>query len=221
VGVEISPHQVGGFPSPSADALTNAPTSIDLFAWFIALSAENSAGMIASGNLLSSATTFILPPSRRRMRASQRFAGVLKPLLQNWLLLDLGPPNLDPAEIGRGRCDRPLGIPAPCHDRAWPRVVSDAPSERYIGGGIVDTLVADEAQRSFLAQLRSGWVSEFDGEACLVVMHPGIFPPGMHCGFSHRFRWKMKRLLNAYAGLSEPTCHYRADWGLLVLLDRK
>ena len=34
----------------------------------------------------------------------------------------------------------------------------------YIGGGIVETLVADEAERPFLAQLRSGWVSDLNGE---------------------------------------------------------
>ncbi|MCK1712856.1 hypothetical protein IVA83_28795 [Bradyrhizobium sp. 143] len=34
----------------------------------------------------------------------------------------------------------------------------------YIGGGIVETLVADEAERPFLAQLRPGWVADLDGE---------------------------------------------------------
>ena len=34
----------------------------------------------------------------------------------------------------------------------------------YIGGGIIETLVADEAERPFLEQLRSGWVSDLNGE---------------------------------------------------------
>src|SRR6266850_6967572 len=48
--------------------------------------------------------------------------------------------------------------------RAWYRMPHRKDMLLYIGGGIVDTLVADEPQRSFLAHLRSGWVSEFDGE---------------------------------------------------------
>jgi len=47
----------------------------------------------------------------------------------------------------------------------------------YIGGGIVDTLVADEPQRSFLAQLRSGWVSEFDGQEPLRKPSPAERAP--------------------------------------------
>lgn len=95
------------------------------------------------------------------------FTSVLKPLLQNWLLLDWDRQTsilrrsggLDPIGLWayQSRAMIELG-------RAWYRMPHRKDMLLYIGGGIVDTLVADEAQRSFLAQLRSGWVSEFDGE---------------------------------------------------------
>ena len=48
--------------------------------------------------------------------------------------------------------------------RAWYQMPHRKDLLLYIGGGIVETLVADEAERPFLAQLRSGWVSDLNGE---------------------------------------------------------
>jgi hypothetical protein len=95
------------------------------------------------------------------------FAGVLKPLLQNWLLLDW---DRQTSTLRRSGGLDPIGLwayqPRAMIElgRAWYRMPHRKDMLLYIGGGIVDTLVADEAQRSFLARLRSGWVSEFDGE---------------------------------------------------------
>ena len=95
------------------------------------------------------------------------FAGVLKPLLQNWLLLDW---DRQTSTLRRSGGLDPIGLwayqPRAMIElgRAWYQMPHRKDMLLYIGGGIVDTLVADEAQRSFLAQLRSGWVSEFDGE---------------------------------------------------------
>ena len=48
--------------------------------------------------------------------------------------------------------------------RAWYQMPHRKDLLLYIGGGIIETLVADEAERPFLAQLRSGWVSDLNGE---------------------------------------------------------
>jgi hypothetical protein len=48
--------------------------------------------------------------------------------------------------------------------RAWYRMPHRQNMLLYIGGGIVETLVANEAERPFLAQLRSGWVADLGGD---------------------------------------------------------
>ena len=60
--------------------------------------------------------------------------------------------------------------------RAWHQMPHRKELLLYIGGGIVETLLADDTERPFLAQLRSGWVSDLNGEELpealrLLTMH--------------------------------------------------
>jgi hypothetical protein len=48
--------------------------------------------------------------------------------------------------------------------RAWHQMPHRGNLLIFLGGGIIDALIADEAQWPFLAQLRSEWVSELNGE---------------------------------------------------------
>ena len=48
--------------------------------------------------------------------------------------------------------------------RAWYQMPHRKDLLLYIGGGIIETLVANEGERPFLAQLRSGWISDLNGE---------------------------------------------------------
>ncbi len=95
------------------------------------------------------------------------FAGVLKPLLQNWLFLDW---DRDIATMRQSGTSDVLGFwgyqPAAmiALGRAWYQMPHRKEMLLYIGGGIVETLVADEAEWPFLGQLRSGWVSDLNGE---------------------------------------------------------
>ena len=57
------------------------------------------------------------------------FAGVLKAPSPELAFSRLGSPNRDNAPIRYVRCARLLGLSASCHDCAWPRLVSNAPSE--------------------------------------------------------------------------------------------
>jgi len=90
------------------------------------------------------------------------FASVLRPLLQNWLFLDWDRQITTMRQSGTSNA---LGFwgyqPAAmiALGRAWHQMPHRKKLLLYIGGGIVETLVADEAERPFLAQLRSGWVS--------------------------------------------------------------
>ena len=95
------------------------------------------------------------------------FAGVLRPLLQNWLFLDWDRQN---STLRRSGGSDVMGLwayqPRAMIElgRAWYRMPHRQDMLLYIGGGIVETLVADEAERPFLAQLRSGWVADLNGE---------------------------------------------------------
>ena len=95
------------------------------------------------------------------------FASVLRPLLQNWLFLDWDRQITTMRQSGTSNA---LGFwgyqPATmiALGRAWHQMPHRKTLLLYIGGGIVETLVADEAERPFLAQLRSGWVSDLNGE---------------------------------------------------------
>ncbi|WP_315837572.1 ATP-binding protein [Bradyrhizobium prioriisuperbiae] len=95
------------------------------------------------------------------------FAGVLRPLLQNWLLLDW---DRQIATLRRSGSSDVMGLwtyqPRAMIElgRAWYRMPHRQNMLLYIGGGIVETLVADEAERPFLAQLRLGWVADLNGE---------------------------------------------------------
>jgi hypothetical protein len=95
------------------------------------------------------------------------FVGVLKPLLENWLFLDW---DRQTVTLRRSGGSDPLGYWA-----NQPRVMIELGSTwyqmphrkdllLYVGGGIVDTLVANEAERSFLNQLRSGWIADLNCE---------------------------------------------------------
>jgi hypothetical protein len=95
------------------------------------------------------------------------FAGVLRPLLQNWLLLNW---DSEISNLRRSGGSDAMGLWAyQPHamielGRAWYQMPHRKDLLLYIGGGIVETLVADEAERHFLAQLRSGWVTDLNGE---------------------------------------------------------
>ncbi|UWU76212.1 hypothetical protein N2603_41100 [Bradyrhizobium huanghuaihaiense] len=95
------------------------------------------------------------------------FAGVLRPLLQNWLFLDW---DRQIVTLRRSGGSDPMGLwsyqPRAMIElgRAWYRMPHRQDMLLYIGGGIVETLVTNEAERPFLAQLRSGWVSDLNGE---------------------------------------------------------
>jgi hypothetical protein len=95
------------------------------------------------------------------------FTGVLRPLLNNWLFLDWDRQN---STLRRSGGSDVMGLwayqPRAMIElgRAWYRMRHRQDMLVYIGGGIVETLVADEAERSFLAQLRSGWVAELSGQ---------------------------------------------------------
>ena len=95
------------------------------------------------------------------------FAGVLKPLLQNWLFLDW---DRQIATMRQSGTSDALGFwgyqPAAmiALGRAWYQLPHRKQMLLYIGGGIVETLVADEAEWPFLGQLRSEWVSDLNGE---------------------------------------------------------
>ena len=95
------------------------------------------------------------------------FAGVLRPLLQNWLFLDWDLSNFQPVRIRRFRCHGSLAYqPRVMIDlgRAWYQMPHRKDLLLHIGGGIIETLVADETERPFLARLRSEWVSDLNGE---------------------------------------------------------
>ena len=95
------------------------------------------------------------------------FAGVLRPLLQNWLLLDW---DRQISTMRQSDTSDALGFwgyqPAAMIElgRAWYQMPHRKQMLLYIGGGIIEALVADEAERPFLEQLRSGWVSDLNGE---------------------------------------------------------
>jgi hypothetical protein len=96
------------------------------------------------------------------------FAGVLKPLLQNWPFLDW---DRQISTLRRSGGSDAMGLwayqPRVMIElgRAWYQMPHRKDLLLYIGGGIVETLVTDDAERPFLAQLRSGWVSDLNGEA--------------------------------------------------------
>ena len=95
------------------------------------------------------------------------FLGVLKPLLRNWLFI-----NWDSEISGMRRSGASDAIGLWAYQpramvelgRAWYQMPHRKDMLIYIGGGIVETLVADEAERPCLAELRSGWVSDLNGE---------------------------------------------------------
>ena len=95
------------------------------------------------------------------------FAGVMRPLLHNWLFLDW---DRQIATLRRSGGSDPMGLwtyqPRAMIElgRAWYRMPHRQDMLLYIGGGIVETLVANEAERLFLAQLRSEWVCDLNGE---------------------------------------------------------
>ena len=95
------------------------------------------------------------------------FAGVLKPLLQDWLFLDWDRQIV--TMRGSGGSDA-MGLwmyqPRAMIElgRAWYQMPHRKNLLLYIGGGIVETLVADETERPFLAKLRSQWVADLNGE---------------------------------------------------------
>ena len=95
------------------------------------------------------------------------FGDVLKPLLQNWLFLDW---DRQIATMRQSNTFDGLGFwgyqPAAmiALGRAWYQMPHRKQMLLYIGGGIVEALVADEAEWPFLEQLRSGWVSDLKGE---------------------------------------------------------
>jgi hypothetical protein len=95
------------------------------------------------------------------------FAGVLRPLLQNWLFLDW---DRQIVTLRRSGGSDAMGLwayqPRAMIElgRAWYQMPHRKDLLLYTGGGIVETLVADEAERPFLAQLRSGWVADLNGE---------------------------------------------------------
>ena len=102
------------------------------------------------------------------------FASVLRPLLQNWLFLDW---DLQIATFRRSGGSDAIGLwthqPRAMIElgRAWYRMPHRQDMLLYIGGGIVETLVADEAERSFLAQLVSGWVADLNGQDPPEALH--------------------------------------------------
>jgi hypothetical protein len=90
------------------------------------------------------------------------FAGVLRPLLQNWRFLDW---DRQISTMRQSGTFDALGFwgyqPAAmiALGRAWYKMPHRKNLLLYLGGGIVEILVANEAERPFLAQLRAGWVS--------------------------------------------------------------
>lgn len=95
------------------------------------------------------------------------FAGVLRPLLQNWVLLDW---DRQASALRNSDNSGPMGlwIHQPRAMIELGRACHQMPHRRnmllYLGGGVVETLVADDAERAFLAQLRSEWISDLNGE---------------------------------------------------------
>jgi hypothetical protein len=95
------------------------------------------------------------------------FAGVLKPLLRNWLFVDW---DRQIATMRRSGTSDAMGFwgyqprAMIALGRAWYQMPHRKDMLIYIDGGIVKTLITDEAQSPFLAELRSAWVSEFDGK---------------------------------------------------------
>jgi hypothetical protein len=91
------------------------------------------------------------------------FAGALKPLLRNWLFLDWDRQVTTMRQSGTSDAlgfwgYQPSAVIA--LGRAWYQMPHRKDFLIYLGGGIVKTLVADEAQGPFLAELRSAWVSD-------------------------------------------------------------
>ena len=101
-------------------------------------------------------------------RLPSLFADSLKPLLGNWLLVDW---DRQVVTLHQPRGPEPAGFwgfqpPAMIAlGRDWYGMPHRRHLLIYIGGGIVDTLIADETQWPFLAQLRAQWASELDAEA--------------------------------------------------------
>jgi hypothetical protein len=95
------------------------------------------------------------------------FVGPLKPLLRNWLLVDWdrqistmrGSNGPDPMGYW---ANQPAAMVA--LGRGWYRMPHRSHSLIYVGGGIVDNLIADETQRPFLAELRAEWATEVAGD---------------------------------------------------------
>ena len=98
-------------------------------------------------------------------RDPKLFAGPLKPLLRNWLLVDWdrqvstmrasnGP---DPMGYWGGEPASILAL-----GREWYRMPHRGHLLIFLGGEIVDNLVADEAHGPFLAELRAAWAAELD-----------------------------------------------------------
>jgi hypothetical protein len=94
------------------------------------------------------------------------FASALKPLLSNWILIDWD----RQVSTMRQHGSDPMGLWAyqPAVLIALGRQWYAMPHRRafliYLGGGIVQTLIGDEQQWPYLAQLRSEWLSQLNGE---------------------------------------------------------
>ena len=94
------------------------------------------------------------------------FAGVLKPLLRNWVLLDWDRQMTTQRQQDRGALGywglRPrLMIEI---GRRWYGMPHRRNLLIYLNGGIIDTMIGDEEHGPFLEGLRAAWAGELDEE---------------------------------------------------------
>jgi hypothetical protein len=95
------------------------------------------------------------------------FVGRLKPLLRNWWLVDW---DRQISTMRASNGPNPMGYwanqPAAmlALGRDWYRMPHRSHFLIYLGGGIVDNIIADESQGPFLAELRAEWATEVDAD---------------------------------------------------------
>jgi hypothetical protein len=99
-------------------------------------------------------------------RHPQLFAGVLKPLLRNWLLVDW---DRQVTTLRQQRTD-PMGFwghqPAAMIElgREWFAMPHRRNLVAYLGGAVVETMMGDEEHWPFFEQLRAGWAAQLDAQ---------------------------------------------------------
>jgi len=99
-------------------------------------------------------------------RLPSLFAGALKPLLRNWMLLDW---DRQVSTLRQQGTD-PMGFwgfqPATLIElaRAWYAMPHRRDLMIYLGGAVVGTMMGDEEHWPFFEQLRADWAREVGGE---------------------------------------------------------